>query len=96
MVAQQIDYRGALNLYGGFWAQVVADLGYRGTSLRRVVGRASTLAWVLDDAIEHDALGRPLSFRAWCRFGGLNLDPAWWREVLLSGEAPAAFRYEDE
>lgn len=100
---------GATNFLGAFWRQVRNDLHYVPvhTEGRRVhaapdswlLNRAQTLAWVLEDSLSYDEAGLPISFRAWCRFGGLNLDPVWWRELLLSGEplpSDAGLKYEDE
>lgn len=105
MHVDEIAYSGALNLVGGFWAQVRKDLAYVPghadgrrvhTAAGELIARATTLAWLLDDGLRYAEDGTPDSFRAWCRFGGLNLDPGWWRACLLSGEVPSYFKYEDE
>jgi hypothetical protein len=105
VTADDVDFKGAVQFYGGFWHQVLLDLHHepRIAPGRRehqpaaeIIARAQALAWVLDDALTYDSLGLPVSFRAWCRFGNMNLDPAWLREHLLSGELPGFVKYEGE
>lgn len=103
MLAAEVSYEGALNLVGGFFHQVMLDLNaipaseLRGhVAAHEQVARASALAWLLDDSLTYDAMGLPVSFRAWCRFGNLNIDPEWLRAALLAGQAPGFVKYEDE
>ena len=102
MTAAEICHTGALNLYAAFWRLVILDLRQAPTTRRvhmstaELVTRANTLAWLLDDELVYDEAGLPVSFRAWCRFGGQDLDPEWWRETLLSGNVPTHLRYEGE
>lgn len=100
MVAD-LNHEGCLQFYGGFWARVRKDLACApiyldsGAVVPGALVRASTLAWLLSDALTYDDAGNPVSFRAWCRFGGINLDPAWFREELLAGRVPVFLKYED-
>lgn len=83
MHASEINVQGALNFVGGFWRDVRGVLAYQGAMPEHLAYKAETLAWLQSD-----------SFLAWCRFGGVNFDPDWLRDVLLSGETPAFLRYE--
>jgi hypothetical protein len=100
--ADDVSFLGGLNLYGGFWRRVIRDLQGVPISVSgregRIPGqfvRHQTLAWLLSDELRFDARGNPVSFVAWCQFGGMDLDPAWWRECLLSGQIPTRLRRED-
>lgn len=105
MHPDDVNYEGALNFWGGMFYRVLLDVHYKPeiaegrrvhASVEDLIARANSLAWLLDDSLVYDAMGLPVSFRAWCRFGGINADPDWLRAAILSGEMPGNFVSEDQ
>ncbi len=77
----QLDTRGCLNLVGGFWRQVRQDLHPQVDTPRTQLLLKETRRWIH----RRSPHAPPGSFEWWCRFGGTNLDPDTWRQVLQSG-----------
>lgn len=72
---------GCLNLIGGFWRQVLADLHPERDTPRTRLTRRVTEAWL------EGTDGFVPDFVSWCGLGGTDLDPEAWRDILRSGAA---------